>query len=118
MAIYPYGAIKIKHGDSWPIAVTVRIDGRAIESTEDIEVFELTFGGVPYEWKSDGTGRVTWDAEEKAFIFWPTQEETFALQTPTASIDWRVKFTSGIVDGGKTGKIPVYVVESDSSEVL
>lgn len=108
----------IKRGDSWPIEIAVRVDGARISSPEGIETFNLTLGGISYKWDAAGSGRVTWDAEASAFVFFPTQAETFALPVPTTYLDWRVKFADGIVDGCKSGKIPIRVVDSDSLEVL
>lgn len=90
-------------GDSYSIPFEIKVDGiMASESTfADVEI---SIGNIT---KTMSSGDITFDAEQNAFMFPITQQETFALRNTPQKVQIRVKYASGDVYGVDIDKIDV-----------
>jgi hypothetical protein len=107
-------AITIMQGDSYPIFLDLKQDGRLL-TPEMISDVEISVGDVLRFTKSEGT--LAYDSSRKLWYFWPTQEETMAMEG-IYDIQGRIKYpnTPAQVYGYKLDRIKVN--ETLSREVL
>lgn len=86
-------------------------DGTPVTSA-GVSVVEMMIGTIRKVWPTDGS----YDAENHAFLFPVTQQESFSLLATAQPVQARVYFANGAVVGGKAG--PVLIDLSRSREVL
>ena len=82
-------AISIMRGDSYPILVDLKQDGISVtpDIISDIEVCVGDDLRFTYSEKT-----LAYDTVKKQWYFWPTQEETFALQEGSYDVYIRIKY--------------------------
>ena len=87
-------AIKIKQGDAYRIPVSVSV-GDKLLSIDDVSAVEFMLGNV----RKLYPGEVEFDAATNMFNIPLTQSESFAFPIGGLSLDIRVKFVGGEVQG-------------------
>ena len=78
----------ISQGESYPIFVTLTMDGQQLTPDLVADV-EVCFAGIR---RTYSTGGFLFDETRKQWWLWPTQEETLAAKPGPHSIAARVKF--------------------------
>ena len=91
--------VTIKKGDAYPLPVVVKLNGQVVGdgTLYAVEIVELSLQDLTKEWKSDGTGTVTY--ENGVFFFPLSQQETFNLRAGKIKLDVRVKTIDEWVQG-------------------
>ena len=79
----------ITQGDSYPLSFNLNQDGDVL-SEDLVEDLEITIGGKFR--KVYSKGEVSYDAEQKQWRIWPTQEETFAMLPGPHRVVARAKY--------------------------
>lgn len=89
----------IKQGDAYDLEIDLTLEGAPVTDSNLplIETAEFCLGDLRQEYKSDGTGTVTFSGGK--FRFPLSQSQTFALREGPVMLDIRVKDVSGAVHG-------------------
>lgn len=93
----------IMQGDELIVPISVKINKQLIDMN-DIEAIQFTIGEITRVYRKDGSGEVSYDAENQKFNFPLTQYETFSFEGPQ-ECQIRIKFTNGQIRGKKVGRI-------------
>ena len=89
----------IKQGDAYDLEIDLTLEGTPVTDSNLplIQTAEVGLGDLRQEYKSDGTGTVTFSGGK--FRFPLSQSQTFALRATPMYLDIRVKDVSGAVHG-------------------
>lgn len=111
-------SIRIMQGDSYPIftAITLKETGEPI-TPDMVSELEICVGESMR--KNYSSGEVVYDEDEKEWYFFPTQDETFAMEPGAYEVQARPKFANGqysTVRGISVGTI--VIIDAKSNEVI
>lgn len=89
-------------GSSYNLPIQIKDLKGKIITNADVKEGSFTIDSLTKDYKSDGTGEVTFDYVKNCWIIPLTQEETFGLQKN--QIEWQARFifNNGLVNGTKT----------------
>lgn len=90
-------------GDEYKIPFEIEIDGFAANG-ENVADVEISIGNIT---KTMSSGAITFDAEQGAFLFPITQNETFSLRNTPQKVQVRVKDNQSNVQGIQLENIDV-----------
>ena len=100
----------ISQGDQYGIPVTIKVNGE-LATPDMFSNVEIVIGNI----RKDLESGVTYSADEQAWIFPVTQEETIRLAATKQKAQARVKFAGGNVYRASLGEIDL---ESSISKVV
>ena len=90
-------------GDAYKIPFEIEVD-EVVANADTFADVEISVGNIT---KTMSNGDITFDAEQNAFMFPITQQETFALRNTPQKAQIRVKYANGDVYGIDLGSIDV-----------
>lgn len=105
-------AIKIKQGDAYKIPVEIILNGTVI-AIADVERVEFMLGSIRKTYPEN----VEFDAGSGMFNLPLTQSESLGMPVGAVSLDIRVKFSGGDVQGLER-PITIPVVDAVSEQVI
>ena len=102
----------IMQGDSYSITISIDFNGKPIDIST-VDAIQFVVGDLIKYYKSDGSGEVSYDNDNKYFIFPISQQESFGFNG-IVNTQIRVKGIDGSIKG-KNGD-PICLILSRTKE--
>lgn len=103
----------ITQGEQFIIAIKLKDDTEATITTDDVTEVAITLGSVTKK-STDTESPVTYDANDEAWLFPASMEDTLGMEMGVHSLSARVNFTDGTI--GKARVDRVFVLPTDEVE--
>ena len=104
----------IMQGDQYSVTINVRLNDEDID-IDTVDSIQFQLGDLVKYYHADGSGQITYDNENKWFVFPFTEEESFNFNGPV-STQIRIKSIDGSIIGqqGET----INLIYSNTKEVM
>lgn len=104
----------IMQGDQYSITIDINFNNEVLD-INTVDSIQFQVGDLIKYYKSDGSGQVSYDNENRYFVFPLTEEETFNFNGPT-STQIRIKGVDGSIIGQQGESINL--IYSNNKEVM
>lgn len=104
----------IMQGDQYSITFGIDFNDSPLDIST-VDTVQFVVGRMVKNYNIDGTGEVSYDNDNKMFIFPLKQEESFKLNG-LQNCQVRIKFNDGAIVGGKAD--PIIFTFSSTKEVI